>query len=109
MHNDGYVGITFVAQLNNPLARATKKYLSLTTCIRKGATSRVDMFTYMRGLCGQRHLQYVSILKGCKSKQRRFRTNVYLHFLLSMVTQHILKFMKGNIESPCVITVYATL
>jgi hypothetical protein len=40
------------------------------------------MFTYMRSLYGPRNLQLISVLMGCKSKERRFRTNVHLHFLL---------------------------
>jgi hypothetical protein len=70
MYNDkGYVGIAFFAQLSNPLSIAMKKYLPLSTCVRKITISRVDMFTYMCGLYCPRNLQHVSILKGYKSKQ----------------------------------------
>jgi hypothetical protein len=69
MYSDcGYIAVTFVAQLSNPLAVAAKKYLPLTACVRKKDTARVDMFTYTHGVYGLRNLQLASILKGCKSK-----------------------------------------
>jgi hypothetical protein len=47
-----------------------------------------------------------SILKGCKSKLRISGPVCIYIFYLFMVTQHILKFMKGNIESSCISATY---
>jgi hypothetical protein len=77
-NDDGCVGITLVALLCNPQQSPWKQKLSLATWVQNTATSRVDMSTYMN----TRNLLHVSTLKGCKSKQIRFQTNMCAHILI---------------------------
>jgi hypothetical protein len=73
------MGITLVSQLNNPSNRY-EKHIFLTACARKTATSRVEMFMYVRGLYDQKKYAARIDFKWLYIKTEIFSINVYFRF-----------------------------
>jgi hypothetical protein len=71
-----------IEYLSNSLAVATKNTCCWIRVYERQFILRVDMFTYVSGLCCPRNSQRVSVLKDCKSKLRRFRASVCCILLL---------------------------